>query len=69
MEGIMNMTTNILKSLVPRETLYCVWIRTHDGESAPLIRVWIDPSMTEFEKRAEVEWQDNQSVSPNTVGE
>ena len=39
---------------VPKESLYCVWIRAQAGENAPLIRVWIDPSMTMFESRAKV---------------
>jgi len=43
---------NNLKNLVPRHSLYCVWIRAHEGENAPLVRVWIDPSMTMFKSRA-----------------
>jgi hypothetical protein len=39
---------------VPRASLYCVWIRARAGEDAPLIRVWIDPSMTMFESQATV---------------
>ena len=39
---------------VPKKTIYCVWIRAHEGENAPLIRVWIDPSMTMFESVAKV---------------
>ena len=32
-----------------RPNLYCVWIRAHEGENAPLIQVWIDPTMSQFE--------------------
>jgi len=39
---------------VPRASLYCVWIRAHEGANAPLIRVWIDPSMTMFDSQARV---------------
>jgi hypothetical protein len=39
---------------VPRPSLYCVWIRAHEGENAPLIRVWIDPSMSMFDSQAKV---------------
>jgi hypothetical protein len=39
---------------IPRPSLYCVWIRAHEGENAPLIRVWIDPAMTMFESQATV---------------
>ena len=42
------------KTLVPHKSLYCVWIRTHEDVDAPLIRVWIDPSMTMFELQAKV---------------
>ena len=39
---------------VPHASLYCVWIRAHEGKDAPLIRVWIDPSMTMFDSQARV---------------
>lgn len=42
------------KNSVPRPSLYCVWIRAHQGENAPLIRVWIDPSMSIFDSQAKV---------------
>lgn len=42
------------KISVPRPSLYCVWIRAYDGENAPLIRVWIDPSMSMFDSQARV---------------
>ena len=34
-----------------RPSLYCVWIRAHEGENAPLIQVWIDPTMSQFESQ------------------
>jgi hypothetical protein len=42
------------KNGVPRASLYCVWIRAHEGENAPLIRVWIDPSMSMFDSQARI---------------
>ena len=39
---------------VPRPSLYCVWIRAHEDENAPLIRMWIDPSMSMFGSQAKV---------------
>lgn len=42
------------KNSVPRPTLYCVWIPAHEGENAPLIRVWIDPLMSAFDSQAHV---------------
>lgn len=54
----MKKLTNVLKQLVPPQGLYCVWIRAHDGDDAPLIRVWIDPSMTMFESRVKIHEED-----------
>jgi hypothetical protein len=42
------------KNSVRRPSLYCVWFRAHEGENAPLIRVWIDPSMSMFESQGKV---------------
>jgi hypothetical protein len=50
------------KAYVPRANLYCVWIRAHEGQDAPLIRVWIDPSMTMFESQAKVHEPDIESA-------
>ena len=46
-----------LKILVPRKSLYCVWIRAHESENAPLISVWIDLAMTTFESDADEQAQ------------
>jgi len=54
MEGIMFGYIFNRKDSVPRPSLYCVWIRAHEGENAPLIRVWIDPSMSMFDSQAKV---------------
>lgn len=40
------------KNSVPRPSLYCGWIRAHEAENGPLIRVWIDPSMSMFGSQA-----------------
>jgi len=58
-EGIMfdliiNSKDSGRKNSVPRPSLYCIWIRAHEGENAPLIRVWIDPSMSMFDSQARV---------------
>ena len=42
------------KNSLPRPSLYCIWIRAREGENAPLIRVWIDPSMSRFESHPRV---------------
>jgi hypothetical protein len=49
MEGTMFHFDKKRENLAPRASLYCVWIRAHDGENAPLVQVWIDPSMAMFE--------------------
>jgi hypothetical protein len=54
MEGIMFGYIFNRNKFVPRPSLYCVWIRAHEGENAPLIRVWIDPSMSMFDSQAKV---------------
>jgi hypothetical protein len=50
--------TSNRKTLVPRKSLYCAWIRTHESENTPLVSVWIYPSMTMFESRAKVQESD-----------
>ena len=54
MEGTMFRFIFNRSNSVPSPSLYCVWIRAHEGENAPLIRVWIDPSMSMFESQATV---------------
>jgi hypothetical protein len=54
MEGIMLDFIFNRKNTVPRPSLYCVWIRAHESENAPLIRVWIDPSMSVFDSQSRV---------------
>lgn len=57
---------------VPRPSLYCVWIPARPGKDAPLIRVWIDPSMSMFESQATIHQPDLDAVraqSPSEPGE
>ena len=53
-EAIMYDIMTNRNTLVPQKSLYCVWIRAHEGDNALLIRVWIDPSMTMFESQVKV---------------
>ena len=55
---IVNRKNSGRKNSVPRPSLYCVWIRAHGGENPPLIRVWIDPSMSMFDSQARVHGPD-----------
>lgn len=41
--------TRNFDSLAPHHGLYCMWIRPHLGERAPLVSIWIDPEMRAFE--------------------
>ena len=41
------------EALARNRGLYCVWIQAHDRPNAPLISIWIDRGMTQFESRAE----------------
>jgi len=52
--------------LVLRKSLYCVWIGACAGEDAPLVRVWIDPSMTMFESQVKVHEPDVEAARKMT---
>ena len=54
---------------VPRPSLYCVWIRAHEGRNAPLIRVWIDPLMSVFDSQAKVHEPDLEAAQANARAE
>jgi hypothetical protein len=47
----MNNFTNNSAKFKDRKGLYCVWVPAHDNGKAPLISVWIDPTMTPFDAR------------------
>jgi len=66
MEGIMFDFIFNCKNSVPRPSLYCVWIRAHEGENAPLIQVWIDPSMSMFDSQARVHEPDLAAANAET---
>jgi hypothetical protein len=52
-EGIMFDFIINRKNTAPRPGLYCVWIRAHEGENAPLISIWIDPTLAAFKSRVQ----------------
>jgi len=56
------------KNSVARPSIYCVWIRAHEGENAPLIRVWIDPSMSMFGSQAKMHEPDFEAARNNEQG-
>lgn len=63
----MKKLAKMMKRIVPRQGLYCVWIRAHDGDDAPLIRVWIDPHMTMFESRVKIHEEDLAALRGDAV--
>jgi hypothetical protein len=66
MEGIVFDFIFNKRNSVPRPSLYCVWIRAHEGENSPLIRVWIDPSMSMFDSQAKVHEADLAAAQAET---
>ena len=61
-----NFTNNSAK-FNDRKGLYCVWVPLHDKGNAPLISIWIDPTMTPFdasEKSSELA-----GISEGTISE
>jgi hypothetical protein len=63
---IINIKNSGRKNSVPRPSLYCVWIRAQEGENAPLIRVWIDTSMSVFDSQARVHEPDLAAAQAKT---
>jgi hypothetical protein len=46
----MNNFTNNSAKFTERRGLYCVWVPLHKDGKAPLVSIWIDPTMTAFEQ-------------------
>jgi len=49
-----NFANNFEKLIISRG-LYRVWVPLHNDGKAPLISIWVDPSMGAFEPRGEKE--------------
>jgi hypothetical protein len=47
----MNNFTNNSAKFNDRKGLYCVWVPLHNDGKAPLISIWIDPTMAAFDPR------------------
>jgi hypothetical protein len=58
--------TSNRKPLAASKSLYCIWIRAHEGDNTPLIRVWIDLSMQMFESRADAHKPDSAAARPES---
>lgn len=55
--------TNNFENFTARPGLYRVWVPLHNDGRAPLIAIWIDPTMTVFERQ-----QRPEDVGPSVVG-
>ena len=53
-----------LENFMTREGLYRVWVPMRDDGKAPLISIWIDPTMAAFERQ-----QRHEDSSPSAVGD
>jgi hypothetical protein len=58
----MNNFTNDRKKFTARPGLYRVWVPLHNDGKAPLISIWIDPTMTAFERQ-----QSHEGIRPSGV--
>jgi hypothetical protein len=45
----MNNFTNNSAKFNDRKGLHCVWVPAHNDGKAPLISIWIDPTMAPFD--------------------
>lgn len=52
-----------------RQGLYRVWVPLHDDGRAPLISIWIDPTMTAFELEQHHEDIGHSSISEGAISE
>jgi hypothetical protein len=55
------------KNSAPRPSLYCVWIPAYPDKDTPLIRVWIDPSMSMFESQATIHEPDATAAHEDAI--
>ncbi len=65
----MNNFTNDSKKFISRPGLYRVWVPLHDDGKAPLISIWIDPTMTAFERQQRHEGIGPSGVSDGAIAE
>jgi hypothetical protein len=52
------------RNFTTRLGLYRVWVPLHDDGTAPLISIWIDPTMTTFEQE-----QGHEEIGPSGVSD
>jgi hypothetical protein len=65
----MNNFTNDYKKFAARPGLYRVWVPLHNDGKAPLISIWIDPTMRALERQLSHEGIGPSSVNDGEVAE
>jgi hypothetical protein len=61
--------TNNFANFTARSRLYRVWVPLHDDGRAPLISIWIDPTMAAFERQEDHPEIALSSVSDSPIAE
>jgi hypothetical protein len=64
--------TNFTKkseNFMTREGLYRIWVPMRDDGKAPLISIWIDPTMAAFERQQRHEDSSPSGVSDSSIAE
>ena len=64
-----NINNTINFTINQRRGLYCVWVPLHDDGKAPLISIWIDPTMTAIEKYDRDESGEFTAINEGAVSE
>ena len=65
----MTQFSNNFANCTTRTGLYRVWVPLHDDGRAPLISIWIDPTMTAFEQQQGLEEIGLSDVSDSAIAE
>ncbi len=63
-----NFTKNS-ENFTTREGLYRVWVPPRDDGSAPLISIWIDPTMAAFSRQQRRQDSSSSGVSDSSIAE
>ena len=65
----MTQFSNNFANCTTQPGLYRVWVPLHDDGRAPLISIWIDPTMTAFEQQQRLEEIGRSDVSDSVIAE
>ena len=51
MTNRINNSAKLTEHFTEQRGLYCVWVPMHNDGKAPLISIWVDPTMAPFDAR------------------